>query len=190
MRHIPIEAIERLGCNFCEWRHKKDCPFLNEKGITVFPEEMICDRRKAWIFTLTREYDSVPSFSTWQLDFNKAIAQTRMLKEMWLEEYLSEELLEKEKSGIPSEELNHLRGKVRKAKDTWMGLWKEITRLEDLQVNRETPKLFKSEVKIERGMNLADFGDMVNRAKIVDVVPEREQIEKKKVEQEDVKNGI
>lgn len=165
MKYIPNEAIERLGCNFCEWRHRRDCPNLDSvKQITVFPVEMICEKRKAWIFSLTREYEEQPSFSMWQLDFNKAIAQIRMLKEIWLEEYLSEELEAKEKEGKTEEELVNLKRKIKTARDNWTGFWKEITRLEDLQVNRETPKMFKTEVRQVKDMNLEDLGRLINRA--------------------------
>ncbi len=186
MKYIPNEAIERLGCSFCEWRHTRDCPLLNlEKHTTDFPVGIICEKRKAWIFSLSREYQEQPSFSTWQLDFNKAIAQIRMLKEMWLEEYLTNELEAKEKAGTTPEDLIPLKRKIKDAKDTWTGFWKEINRLEDLQVNRETPKFFKTEVKHVREMNLEDFGRLINNSKIVDVPEER-----KKIGTEVEENGI
>lgn len=170
-KHIPREAYDKLGCIFCEWRHTKDCPFLNkEKLITVFPEEKICDRRRAWIYLLSRTYENIPSFSQWQLDFNKALAQTRMLKAMNLEEYFNEEAKHFERMN-DAEGVNRSYQKAHKQRIYWETIWKEMCRLDDLQVNRETPK--RIEVTKREEIGIMQVGELIkrNEPKMIDITP-------------------
>lgn len=171
-KYIPKSAIQRLGCLFCEWRDRKACPNL-KKGKTKVPENGICDKRIDWITSLTADYKTPPTFSQWRLDYNNAVMEIRVRKEKQLEEELELEYQKKVSEGFSETELKTLRTKIEKHKNFWSGFWKELQRLDDLQVNRETPRKRELDVRVEHKATPADVAALIRKAnekeKIVDV---------------------
>lgn len=78
LKLIPNTVFTRFGCaGSCYARHTDKCHVKNE----VYPEELICEERKAWLISLLPDYKREPSNAEVMLDVAKSLSHMRNMKE-------------------------------------------------------------------------------------------------------------
>lgn len=155
---LPVTAQRMYGCSNCEWKIVGLCPHDFQKG-KGFKEKNnchpkgICMERINYLLSFTHGEEKRPSFYKWQLDFNKGLAQIQMNEEFaklkLIESKLQEALSSYDKAVEAGDVdaikdarryLNHVSGMKCQLRNDWFNLWDKLTKLDDAQVDRETPK--------------------------------------------------
>jgi hypothetical protein len=154
---LPVAVKFMHGCINCEWIDTHLCPF----GFKVGPGHRkidnnhvngICEQRLNYLKAFTSE--STRNYDRWRLDFNKNMAQARVMKD-----YAKVEMLEKNIKDENDE------AKVDKLISRWHSLWSDMTKLDNSTVERESVK--KIEVN-SGGVSLSDLHKIMLGKDIVD----------------------
>lgn len=176
---LPGTARTLFGCVNCEWKNTSLCSFGFKTGKGYEKKKNnhangICEDRVAWLKSFSSGGKLKPTFAEWQLDFNRGLAQVQMnkdyyklkIKEGELEDYESkiDELLKnstKEEAKIIKAKIESFKSDKREARMDWMFLWRDLTKMVDSQVSRETPK--KIEVTRKNEVDITNIHEIMRK---------------------------
>ena len=127
---LPHTAIRLHGCGSCEWKGTKMCSFgfraSGQHSQKQSHANGICEDRKRYLASFTRDYLKQPTYSQWKHDFNNALAQTELMRE-WASFQAALE-----------QELDHR--VVQKLRANWIELHRLVAEGDNRSLDRELPK--------------------------------------------------
>ena len=158
--------IGQFGCLDCEWKYTYCERFDSEKVIFTFHPDMICQKRKDWLLNLIPPYPlgKKPTMSQLRLDINKSLGDRRQRQILHYIQILDKEIAKLKQD--PDENASTLRLKedqLRKFHNDWNLTWKELCKLDEQQLNRETPK----EINITHQNPMDRLREVIIDAKVI-----------------------
>lgn len=140
-RYLPQAAKKLHGCVNCEWKLHKLCPY----GITLNStrkalDKGICQERINWLLSFSLSYRVRPTFAQWQRDFNRIQAQIVLHKDYIKLIKIEEKLYNLMEEEGNEEDINDTKSEQFVLRKQWLELWKELSKTDESQLNREQPK--------------------------------------------------
>ena len=168
---LPGQARNHYGCIRCGWKGTWKCPFGFRTGKLKDGElnshvSGICQERVNYLLSFSRGYRKAPTFSVWHKDFliGKAahlehsdfegmnIFQEDRVKILGSIKEIEGDMplttVQKERLDRLKEELKEVDKGIKEKKWDWHKLWRDVVKVEDAQVDRDTPK--RQEIEIRR----------------------------------------
>lgn len=155
---LPKGVIRTRGCNGCEWNNWGKCNYggSHPKGI--------CPERVKYLMSFTRSHDKKVSFSQWQRDFNIDTVDFAYRNETERLQVLDKKIEEMESDPlVDSRDLKATRHRRDMVWKNWQDLWRDLTRFEESQISRETPR--KIEVTERKTFSLEDIHRVMREAR-------------------------
>ena len=180
---VPASALKRFGCMHCEFAMTASCPVYtdeieyNREGVRklTYPRKGYCEYRVRWLASFLPNYgDITPSSSQVMLDLLKGLGHKRHLKDAHILVNLDMELDKLTTDGEPDDDdakkvyfkrVKVLRGMINRCRNNVDATWKELMKIEDRQVDRETVK----KVEVTKHIKPMDVARMIEDAKYQEV---------------------
>lgn len=138
---LPVQAQRLYGCSNCEWKGTTLCPLGFKRDSKEAHLNGICSDRANWLASFAPSNHA--KFSEWQLEFNKALAQAVNLRDYQKMMQLDAELRSLQESGADPKEVKQKHKALLLARSDWQFLWRDLTKFDNLQVQRETPQILE-----------------------------------------------
>lgn len=183
---ISTKVLIRFGCPHCEWKYGPKCPVYSADNYEInrdnvksyrYPKQGICEKRLFWLTSFLPVYEDVPSSSMVMLDLLKGLGHNRHLKDtedlckleqlvIDLEKECETECLDPAIDKKRHKQLNILHHRLSQKRKTLETVWRELIKIEDNQVDRETVK--KSEITT-KSISPIDIAEWIEKSDVQDV---------------------